>query len=302
MTGWLRQHRQAFVGALRKMRAQGSAAILNALAIGVALTLPAGGYAILTDIQALAKRIAQEPQISVFLRRETPHAEADSLKAKLARDPRIRNSRFVPRETALARLRSTESLAEVASALGDNPLPDGFVLQLNESGPAALEAVAGELRSLPMVAQVQVDSDWARRLAALAAVARTSTGLLAAVLALGLVAVTFNTIRLQILMQRTEIEVSRLIGATDGFIRRPFYYLGLLQGLAGGAVALLILWVSLTTVNAGLAELSKTYGTMFQLRFLAPTDAAAVAGFSALVGWLGAYLSVSKYLREIDSP
>jgi len=236
----------------------------------------------------------------VFLRREAARTEADAIAARLQRDPRVREVKFVPREAALAELRATESLAEVIAGLGENPLPDAFVVHLHEATPQALDALARELRALPAVAQVQIDSDWARRLAALAAVARTGTGLLAALLALGLVAVTFNTIRLQILTQRAEIEVSRLIGATDAFIRRPFYYLGLLQGLAGGAVALAILWASLATLNVAVTELAKTYGTTFRLQFLAPADSLAVAGFSALVGWLGAYLSVSKYLREID--
>ena len=300
MRAWLRQHRQAFALAARKMRVQGAAALFNALAIGIALALPAGGYALLADLQALTERMAQAPQVSVFLRPEASRTDADAIGARLRGDPRVREARFVPRETALAELRATESLAEVIAGLGENPLPDAFVIHLHEATPQALDALARELRALAPVAQVQVDSDWARRLAALATVARTGTGLLTALLALGLVAVTFNTIRLQILTQRTEIEVSRLIGATDAFIRRPFYYLGLLQGLAGGAVALAILWASLTTLNAGLAELARTYAATFRFQFLSPVDALAVTGFSALVGWLGAYLSVSKYLREID--
>ena len=300
MRAWLRQHRQAFALAARKVWTQGSAALFNALAIGIALALPAGGYALLADLQALTERIAQAPQLSVFVHRETSRTEADAIAARLRRDPRVRQARFVPRETALAELRATESLAEVISGLGENPLPDAFVVHLREPTTQTLDALTRELRALPPVALVQVDSDWARRLAALAAVARTGTALLTALLAFGLVAVTFNTIRLQILTQRTEIEVSRLIGATDAFIRRPFYYLGRLQGLAGGVVALAILWASLATLNAGVAEVAKTYATTFRFQFLSPADAVAVAGFSALVGWLGAYLSVSKYLREID--
>jgi len=300
MRAWLRQHRQAFALAARKMHAQGSAALFNALAIGIALALPAGGYALLADLQALTDKIAQAPQLSVFLRREASRTETDSIAARLQRDPRVRRVKFVPRETALAELRATESLAEVIAGLGENPLPDAFVVHLHEATPQTLDALARELRAFPPVAQVQVDSDWARRLATLAAVARTGTGLLTALLALGLVAVTFNTIRLQILTQRAEIEVSRLIGATDAFIRRPFCYLGLLQGLAGGAVALAILGASLATLNAGVAELARTYATTFRFQFLGPADAVSVACFSALVGWLGGYLSVSKYLREID--
>ena len=108
---------------------------------------------------------------------------------------------------------------------------------------------------------------------------------------------TFNTIRLQILTQREEIEVSQLLGATDAFVRRPFFYLGLVQGLAGGVLALGILWGGLAILNPGVRELAQAYGSTFQLAFLSGTDALGLAVFSALLGWVGALLSVSKYLR-----
>jgi len=297
---WLRHHRQALALALRRIGAQRSAALLNAIVIGVALALPAGGYALLANLEAATQRIAYEPQLSIFLRQEAPRAEAVALGARLKADARVREARFVPREAALKQLRATETLADVVAALGQNPLPDAFVIRASNPAPEALEALARDLRRLPAVAHVQVDSDWARRFNALATVGRSAIGLLAALLAVGLIAVTFNTIRLQILTQRAEIEVSRLIGATDAFIRRPLYYLGLLQGLAGGLIALAILRIGLAALNVGVADFSATYGSSFRLSYLELGDALAVAAFSAVLGWLGAYLSVSKYLREIS--
>src|SRR5262249_8220434 len=130
-------------------------------------------------------------------------------------------------------------------------------------------------------------------------VGRLALWLLAALLGLGLVAVTFNTIRLQILTQREEIEVSRLIGATDAFIRRPFYYLGLLQGSAGGAMALAIGRLALALLHREVRALAETFDSTFRLAFL-PLDQAGLAMAAAgLLGWLGAHLSVSKHLREI---
>ena len=299
MRPWLRHHRQALALALRRIGAQRSAALLNAIVIGVALALPAGGYALLANLEAATQRIAYEPQLSIFLRQEAPRAEAVALGARLKADARVREARFVPREAALKQLRATETLADVVAALGQNPLPDAFVIRASNPAPEALEALARDLRRLPAVAHVQVDSDWARRFNALATVGRSAIGLLAALLAVGLIAVTFNTIRLQILTQRAEIEVSRLIGATDAFIRRPLYYLGLLQGLAGGLIALAILRIGLAALNVGVADFSATYGSSFRLSYLELGDALAVAAFSAVLGWLGAYLSVSKYLREI---
>ena len=147
---------------------------------------------------------------------------------------------------------------------------------------------------------MQADSAWTRRLSALIGVGRLGIALLATLLAAGLVAVTFNTIRLQVLTQREEIEVAKLLGATDGFIRRPFYYLGALQGFAGGLLGLAILAGSLALLNQGVRALAQTYGSSFLLTFLAPGDAAAIALFASLLGWLGAYLSVSIYLRGIE--
>ena len=133
-----------------------------------------------------------------------------------------------------------------------------------------------------------------------ASTTRLAVALLALVLAFGLVAITFNTIRLQIVTQRAEIEISKLVGATDAFIRRPFYYLGALQGLAGGALALLLVWGGLAALNRGVAQLAASYGSSFRLEFLGAGDAAAVLAFAAALGWFGAWLSVSKYLLEIE--
>ena len=300
MSAWLRQHREAFVSALRKLSAQKSAAVLNALVIGIALSLPAGGYTLLASLRGIAQGATIEPQLSVFMKPEAKRADADALGAKLKGDARLQSVRFVSREQALKELQAAPGLADVVAALNRNPLPDAFVLRLKNADPEALEALARELRAQPPVAHVQADAAWARRLGALAGIARLAIALLAALLAFGLVAITFNTIRLQILMQRAEIEISKLIGATDSFIRRPFYYLGALQGLAGGVVALAIVAGSLAALNVGVADLAASYGSAFRLAFLEPGDALAVGAFSTALGWFGAYLSVSRYLLEIE--
>jgi cell division transport system permease protein len=295
MIGWLHQHRQALGAALARFAR--SAGLLSALVIGVALALPAGGYALLEGLRGLGARLSFEPQISVFLRPEAKRAEVDALSITLKSDRRIATVRFVPREEALKELSTVQGMPEVIAALGRNPLPDAFVLNVKED---ALEPLASELRRIPAVGHVQADTVWARRLAALAGIARLALWLLAALLGVGLVAVIFNTIRLQVLTQRAEIEVLKLIGATDAFIRRPFYYLGLLQGLAGGAVALAIVGAGLAALNREVRVLSESYGSGFRFAFLSPGDAASIVGFAALIGWLGAYLSVAKHLREMD--
>jgi len=298
VSAWLRQHRQALAAALARLPRIGGA--LSALVIGIALSLPAGGYVLLEGLRGLGTRMTLEPQVSVFMRADAKRADADALGAALKADARIARTRFLPREQALKELSAVQGMGEVIAALGKNPLPDAYVVEAKDGSAGALDALAADLAKLPGVAHVQADSAWARRLSSLAAILRSALWLLAAVLGVGLVAVTFNTVRLQILTQREEIEVLKLIGATDAFIRRPFYYLGLLQGLAGGAVALAIVAGTLALLNREVATLAESYGSSFRFAFPAPGDALAILGFAGLIGWLGAYLSVGQQLRTAE--
>jgi cell division transport system permease protein len=287
LRSWLRHHGQAMLLAVRRV------SFLNALVIGIALALPAGGYALLESLRPAGTRLALEPRISLFLEPQVRRADADALGRRLRADPRIAAVRFIPREEALKEMSNVQGLSEVVAALGRNPLPDAFVV-------ISKEDIAAELAKLPGVAHVQADAVWARRLAAGAALAELILLLLATLLGAGLVAVTFNTIRLQILTQREEIEVSKLIGATDGFIRRPFYYLGLAQGVAGGILALGLVGVALALLNRELAPLAESYGSNFRFGFLSPLQAATVVLMAGFLGWLGAQLSVSRHLRQIE--
>jgi cell division transport system permease protein len=291
VNAWLRQHRQAFSVALRRV------GLLNVIVIGVALALPAGGYALIESLRGVASRLAPEPQISVFLPSDAKRGDADSLAQRLRAEPRIGKVQFVPREQALKEMRSVEGVDELVAAIGRNPLPDAFVVTARAT---PIDALAADLARLPGVARVQADAAWARRLAAIAGTLQLGLAILAALLGVGLVAVTFNTIRLQILTQRDEIEVSKLIGATDAFIRRPFYYAGLLQGVVGGAVALAIVAVGLLLLDRQVRALAESYGSDFRFAFLALPDALAVLAFAGLLGWLGAQLSVGRHLREIE--
>lgn len=291
MNAWLRQHRQAAGAALRRL------GVLNTAVIGVALSLPTGGYALLENLRGVAGRFALDTQISIFLQPGAKRADADALGKTLRADQRIAKVRFVPREQALKELSGVQGVAEVIAALGRNPLPDAFVVTPRGED---VEQLSGELARLPGVAQVQADAAWARRLAALANIGRMAIWLLSALLGAGLVAVTFNTIRLQILTRRAEIEVSKLIGATDAFIRRPFYYLGLFQGAAGGIVALGIVAAGLGLLNREVRALAESYGSGFRFDFLGLGDALAVVVFAGLLGSLGAQLAVARQLREVE--
>src|SRR5882724_4353555 len=227
-------------------------------------------------------------------------ADVSAVERRLRAHPEVGRVDFVAREQALAKLKRSAGLADVLADLERNPLPDAFVVTARSNDPATLEALRDQAARWPKVEHVQLDAEWARRLDAALGVGRMLVTLLALLLALALVAVTFNTIRLQILTRRDEIEVSKLIGATNPFIRRPFLYFGALQGLAGGFAAWAIVALAVLVLNIQLADLSGLYGTPFKLEWPGGDDTLILLCFSAGLGWLGAWLSVSRHLWVIE--
>jgi cell division transport system permease protein len=298
MKGWLLHHRQAAGQALRRLTATPVNTLLGALVVGIALALPAGGEMLLANFQRLAQRIAATPQLSVFMALDAARKDAAEIEARLRKHAQTREVRFVPREDTLKRLKASEGLGEVIESLPRNPFPDAFVVVPRDEAPEALEAMRAEFAKYPKVEHVQLDSAWVKKLDALLRLTRLAVTFLAAVLGIALIAVTFNTIRLQILTQGAEIEVSRLLGATDAFIRRPFYYFGALQGLAGGLVAWGAVLIATLLLRGPVAELASLYGIEFALHILPLADSALLFGLAALLGWAGAWLSLSRHLQD----
>ncbi|MDR1461968.1 MAG: permease-like cell division protein FtsX, partial [Azoarcus sp.] len=264
MRNWLYLHSRAFVQALKRLGGQPLGTLLSALVMGVALALPAGGYILLDNIAVLARGVSGTPEISLFLEDKTEPAQAEAIESKLQAEPDLASFRFVSRDEALKQLENS-GLGDVLGGITVNPLPDAFVVTLRSDDPELFETLSARIRSWPGVAHVQLDSAWVKRLSALIGLGRTVTLVLAALLGLALVIVTFNTIRLQILTQKNEIDVSRLLGATDRFIRRPFYWFGGLQGMFGGLVALGAVWIGVDVLAEPVAKVAETYGAVVAL-------------------------------------
>jgi cell division transport system permease protein len=300
MKAWLWHQLDAFVTTLARFARTPVAALLNFGVIGIALALPVGFYVALDNLQGLTRTLASDPQLSVFLALDAGRADVDNITARLRRHSAVRSSRYISRDAALKELKANTGLADVVDSLPNNPLPDAFVVVPRDPAPEILESLRDEIGRWPKVTHVQLDAAWARRLDAGLRVARLAVWILATLFAFALVAVTFNTIRLQILTRREEIEVSKLIGATDAFIRRPFLYFGALQGLAGGLAAWGIIWVGIYLLNGGLADLSRLYATHIELHHLGIEDSASLLVFSATLGWFGSWLSVSQHLARIE--
>ena len=287
-------------GVLRRMFASRLAGFLNILVIGIALSLPAGMYVLLQNAQGLVEQLSGTPQISLFMSMDAKADDVDKLRKQLDQHSAFTHVEFVARTQALEQLKQSTGLADVIGGLSQNPLPDAFIVYPKPGSAQELEALSNELAKLPKVELAQIDSAWAYKLEALLKFGRMVMLIVASLLSLALIAITFNTIRLQILTQRNEIEVAKLIGATNGFIRRPFLYFGAMQGLLGGIMAWFIITFSLQLLNYQLKALSQLYASQFVLHPLSFGDCLTLLIFSMYLGWLGAWLSVARHLSQIE--
>ncbi|WP_313035307.1 permease-like cell division protein FtsX [Massilia alkalitolerans] len=304
MSPWIRQHRFALGAALSTVRKSPGSFLFNVLVVAFALMLPIAGITLLDNVRPLSEQLSVDPEISVFMKLEATREDAATLQ------PRIRaiaagggkaDVDFIPREQALAAMKAGSGLGDVIDTLGENPLPDSFKMRLDSSSAASqVDAITEQLRALPGVDVVQVDSAWVKRLAAMLAILRLALLLLAVTLGIVVIAVVFNTIRLQVLTQKEEINVSKLLGATDNFIHRPFYYTGGLLGLCAGAVALGAVVLAMQPLNGAIADFARLYASEFQLAPLGALETAGILAISAGLGLIGAMLSVQRHLARVQ--
>jgi cell division transport system permease protein len=298
MSAYVSQHFAAFKSALRRLATSPLNTLLSLVVIGAALALPAAGWVVLDNLQHLAGNTSRTQQISVFMATDASRKDVAEVESRL-RDIAAGEWRFVSREDALKRMQATEGMAEIVAGLHKNPLPDAFFVEPADPQPETLERLAAIFKSWPKVAHVQLDSAWSKRFDAFLRIGKLAVTLLAGLFAGALIAVTFNTIRLQILAQAAEIEVARLVGATDAFIRRPFHYFGALQGALGGLFAVALIATCGILLSGPVAELLALYSAGFTPRGLSLPHAGIVIGTGAALGWLGAQISVTLHLRHV---
>jgi cell division transport system permease protein len=307
MKAWLRQHRFALNGAFKRVGDAPLSFFFNVLVIASALVLPFAGLTILESVRPLSEQLTIEPEISIFLQSDLPRdkaAEAEpALQALLKQHKLSGKIAFVAREKALERLKGTTELVAAVAVLGANPLPDAYIVQLagfyDNSNATTLDGLAARLRALPGVEHVQVDSSWIQRLAAFLSLAKLALLVISAALATIVMAVVFNTIRLQMMTHAEEIEVSRLVGATNSYLYRPFYYSGILLGLGAGVACLLIVYAALGPVNKAVADFASLYGSTFQLAAPSLWAISALLASGSLLGFAAAVICTRQYLARI---
>ncbi len=296
MNNWLMQHRHALTLAIHRLASTPLTSLLAIFSLAITLSLPAG---MAVGLQALRFELAGLPQqgsMTLYLHRHTSQADLDQLAHDIHSLPGLAGARFISRTEALATLTRHLGDASLARELRDNPLPDTWVLTPSQLDSSFASQWRARLAQDKAIDQIQDNGHWIERLHALYRLGLRLTILLAILLALAIVTVTGNTTRIQLVMRLPEIEVSRLIGATDQFIQRPFLYLGLVQGLLAGGIAWLILVTGILLLFPYVASVAHLYHSEIALAFPPLRQALAFCGLSGLLGMLGAWIAVRHTL------
>jgi len=296
---YLLRHAQVLLATLGQMARAPLATLLTLTVIGITLALPSGLYVMLDNLERVSAGWDRGAQASLFLKRNVTEAGAHKLAQQIRAMSSVTGVDYISREAAFAEFKKQSGFGAALNALDSNPLPAVLIVRLAVDNPAAAESLMTTLAHLPGVDLAQLDIEWLRRLAALLQLAERGVVMLAALLSLAVLLIIGNTIRLAVVNRRTEIEIIQLVGGTPGFVRRPFLYSGLLQGLLGGLLAWLLVEASLLLLSGPARELAGLYGSSFALTGLGAEQGLSLAMAGGLLGWLGARLAVGWQLRQI---
>lgn len=299
---WLLQHAQALVGSLGQYLRYPVGNLLTTAVIGIALALPAGFYLLLDNARALSGHWDGPLQITLFLHSGIGADTAASLSERLAADPAINKATLIGRAEALAEYQNLSGFKAALDLLDDNPLPDVISLEpvIEGASEARVEQLIAGLKALPEVDGAYYDSQWIERLLLLLELIRRAVIILSILLAGALLLIVGNTIRLALFSRRAEIEITKLFGGTDRFIRRPFLYSGLWHGLFGGIMAWLLVAVSLRLLQGPVRQLARLHGADFDLAGPGVVNSLVLIGVAIALGLSGAWLSVKRHLSAIE--
>jgi cell division transport system permease protein len=288
------------VGAVARIASQPFASVLTILVIAIALALPAALRVAVNNAAVLSDSWQSVADFTVYLKLDVS-AEAARRAARTieARDD-VEGVTLIDRDTALAEFRERSGFGEALTALDSNPLPHALLVRPATGLAADIETLANAVGALPEVELVQIDTAWVTRLRAILALTSRLVDLATVLLGLAVAIVVGNTIRLEINNRSPEIEVTKLVGGTDAFIRRPFLYLGLCYGLAGALVASALVLLGLLLLGPPVRTLAALYGSGFALRGLSLTETGLLLLGGALLGWVGAGLAAARHLRAIE--
>jgi cell division transport system permease protein len=296
------RHLQALLGSLGRLARSPLSTILTLLVIALALALPTSLRLFVANAQLATGNFANAVDLSVYLKTDVPLAKAQQLAQAAGQRADVAAVTVIPADKGLEDFRSYSGFGEALQALKENPLPHVLHVRprTGDVSAAALESLRRYFSAWPEVELVQVDSEWVMRFNAILDVLRQLLLIAAALLGLGVLAVIGNTIRLEIQGRRAEIEVTKLVGGSNSYVRRPFLYTGVLYGVGGALLAWGIVAIAVAVLGDSVATLARLYGSRYVLRGPSRDDIGILLGAGALLGWLGAWISAARHLRSIE--
>ena len=302
LKSWLYHHRQSARDSLGRLLRNPMSSLMTWLVIGIAMALPVGLSIALENARSVSVGWDSPAQISLFLRAEVSIDAAELLRARMVQRPDVASAQLISREQALEEFRQLSGFGDVLRNLGDNPLPNLVLVTPADSELEAERAAALQLQLQEEagVERAVLDMEWVQRLNALVRLSQRAVAVLGLILAMGVLLVIGNTIRLAIENRREEIIVVKLVGGSDAFVRRPFLYTGFWYGLGGALLAWLVVGLALWWLRTPLSALALLYQSDFRLEGLGPGASAGLLALGAILGLLGAWLAVARHLSAIQ--
>ena len=299
---WLLQHAQAFIYSLGQYIRYPISNLLTTAVIGISLALPASFYLLLDNVRIVSSSWDGSLQFTLFLNTNVDEAKAQTFADQLLAKPDIGETVLIKRADALAEYQRLSGFAEALDTLDENPLPNVVLVKPNidEMGDAEIEKLIGELKAMPEVDSAQYDSQWIERLLFLLEIINRIIIILSTLLAIAVLLIVGNTIRLSIFNRRAEIEITKLFGGTDSFIQRPFLYSGLWYGVFGGLIAWLLITISMQMLRGPVKQLANLYASNFELIGLGFINSLILLGIGVALGLIGSWISVKRHLRAIE--
>lgn len=299
---WLLQHAQALIFSLGQYIKYPISNILTTAVIGISLALPASFYLLLDNVRVVSSSWDGSVQITLFLQTEVDETQAAEFANKLSSKNNINGTVLIKRADALAEYQKLSGFAEALNTLDENPLPNVVLVKpsLDSTDEAETEALIKELEAMPEVDSAQYDSRWLKRLLYLLDIVNRLIVILSTLLAIAVLLIIGNTIRLSIHNRRSEIEITKLFGGTDSFIQRPFLYSGLWYGVFGGIIAWLLITISMQMLHGPVKQLANLYASDFHLIGLGFGNSLILLASGVALGLLGSWIAVKRHLRAIE--
>ncbi len=296
---YLTLHLENLTGAVARVVDRPLGSLMTVLVIAIALVVPAGLRVMVDNARALSGTWQGAADFTVYLEMAVEETAAEALARQVGQRNDVERAELLSRSDALAEFRAYSGFGEALDLLDENPLPHALIVRPAGTG-ADLDRLVEELDTLEETALVQLDTEWLERLRAILDLARRVVDVTTVLLGLAVIVVIGNTIRLEIGNRREEIEIIKLVGGSDGYIRRPFLYLGLCYGFGAGVLAALIVILGLGLVASPARALMELYGSDYRLAGLSLSDAAWLLGVGGFLGWAGAGIAVARHLREVE--